>query len=442
MSVEKIISNTQEAEALAKAGITSLEQVVLCSPKQLDLSEKRSKELIERAKMYISLESVSKLECSNTRIKIFFKGTINRALRESLLSVLGAHEYNQTIEQNKDTITIIPKISYDSRFAEVVTNAKMFATSLAIHSKKYLTEQGITLPRNTIIDFAKEITFDGFYQQVFHSILGNEVMKKALAASLFSSYSEPVHTLVLGDPGSSKTLAYELIQKNFSNLVAIGSNTTRSGLVCNLSNGDLGALALADKKLVLIDELDKISQDQLAPCAELLSNGRCEIHSARIHKQITAKSIVIAFANPRSKVFGANPMNDIGMDPVLMSRFALVVKTQSLSSREIKKLTTDIFFEREQENETRIKFDEWIKLARTHIPNNLVEEHLFENQAERVKDIVERNIDTPLRRDLRIALYLRRIAFSFARSEFTDLTYALVKKAADLIEESINTWYA
>jgi hypothetical protein len=45
-------------------------------------------------------------------------------------------------------------------------------------------------------------------------------------------------------------MAKEIISEEFSDITNIGANTTRSGLVCNLGTGDLGALSHSHNKLV------------------------------------------------------------------------------------------------------------------------------------------------------------------------------------------------
>ena len=128
---------------------------------------------------------------------------------------------------------------------------------------------------------------------------------------MFSTFEEPIHSLIIGEPGSSKTMAKEIINEQFSNITNIGANTTRSGLVCHLGTGDLGALPHSNKKLVLVDEFDKIPGDDIEYCYELLSNGRCSVHSAKLHQNIESQFIMIAFANPKSKVFGKNALSDV-----------------------------------------------------------------------------------------------------------------------------------
>jgi len=64
-------------------------------------------------------------------------------------------------------------------------------------------------------------------------------------------------------------MAKEIIGDQFSDITYIGANTTRSGLVCNLGTGDLGALPHSHKKLVLVDEFDKIPGEDIEYCIRI-----------------------------------------------------------------------------------------------------------------------------------------------------------------------------
>jgi len=124
---------------------------------------------------------------------------------------------------------------------------------------------------------------------------------------MFSTYNEPVHILIIGEPRGGKTLSKDIIADSFVDLAKVGANTTRAGLVCNLSTGQPGALAFSNHKLVLVDEFDKIPESDVEYCYELLSNGKCHVDSARIHDTIESHFIMIAFANPKYAVFRSLP---------------------------------------------------------------------------------------------------------------------------------------
>jgi len=267
-------------------------------------------------------------------------------------------------------------------------------------------------------------------------------MKKVITTSMFSTFNEPVHSLVIGEPGSSKTMAKEIISEEFKDITNIGANTTRSGLVCNLGTGDLGALPHSNHKLVLVDEFDKIPSDDIEYTYELLSNGKCTIHSAKVHQNVTSNFIMIAFANPKTKVFTKNALKDIGLSPLLMSRCALIVRVKSISSEERLELFQKKFFGTSELKEKHDYYDQWIRLSRKFTPEITASENAIKKYLKNMNNIVEKHYSSNLRRDLRMADYIKRIPLAIARASFSSINDEILKEATTIINESINTWFS
>jgi len=172
-----------------------------------------------------------------------------------------------------------------------------------------------------------------------------------------------------------------------------------------------------------------------------MSNGRCSVHSARVHKDIVSHFVIIAFGNPKSEVFNKGmPLEDIGMERTLLSRFAFIVKTENLSQKEKEHLFRNRFLGESKLSEHPQLFDQWVKLARTHDPEIKASQDKINVFIKKAVKIVDRHATTKLRRDLRMGDYLRRIAMAFARMEFTDVNDDVIDRAYDLIKESIDVW--
>jgi len=429
-----------DRKKLETMGINTLEQIALMSVASLGMGTGKGTMLVQRARNILANQNILDIVITNgDLIEVTSKKT-DRAVIKSILNVLDVYVVGWgnaalTIEGN------VLKLSRKSEaFSKVISKAESLREILESKKTMEREKSGIYLPEDDLRAFAKERGFDGFWENVFQEIHGNNVMKKVIAASMFSTYDEPVHSLIIGEPGSSKTMAKEIITEQFSDITTIGANTTRSGLVCHLGTGDLGALPHADKRLVLVDEFDKIPGEDIEYCYELLSNGKCSVHSAKLHQNIESQFIMIAFANPKSKVFGRDALQDIGLSPLLMSRCALVVKVQNIGKEDRLNLFKKKFYGKGEMKQKHEYYDQWVKLARRYEPTITASETKVNRYLHAMNDIVEDHYNTTLRRDLRMSDYLRRIPLAIARSSFSPVDNKVLLQAEALITESIETW--
>jgi DNA replicative helicase MCM subunit Mcm2 (Cdc46/Mcm family) len=439
--LDRITHDPKVIRILEARSITSLEQIALSSPALLGLPESKARQIIQSAMNVLAEENIESISLGKMDIRMGLKKT-SKAIFDSVMSTIGAEpDENCSVRRIANSIVFSMKAGKRHAFKTIIKNTEKLRVYLDEKKKQVMINEGITLPKEQIIKFAKEKGFDGFSEEFFSDIVGNDLMKKTITVSLFSTFDDPVHTLVLGDPGSAKTLARDLLITNLGNITPIGANATKSGLVCNLATGELGALAVSDKKVVIVDEFDKINPNDLEFCYELMSNGRCSVHSARVHRDIVSHFILIAFGNPKSEVFNnAMPLEDIGMERTLLSRFAFIVKTESLTTEEKKRLFKGRFLGESKLSEHSQLFDQWIKLAKTQNPRMRASDSRIDNFVKEAVRIVDLHATTPLRRDLRMGDYLRRIAMAFARAEFVDVTDAIIDKAFQLVKNSIDVW--
>jgi hypothetical protein len=235
-------------------------------------------------------------------------------------------------------------------------------------------------------------------------------------------------------------LARDILLRNFTGLTPVGGNTTRAGLVCNRNTGEPGALAFSNGKLVLVDEFDKIDPVDLSYCLELLSNGRCDVHSGKIHETIESRFTMCAFANPEGDIFSGDPKLDVGMRPTVMSRFALVVKVGAIGREGMLSLFYKSFDSKRELNRLPQYYDQWLRLAHRYQPEVQVSQDKLDLYLYEIVDIVEEHMNTPLRRDIRMKDYLRRVPEAIARSEFEPIQDRHLEAALELFRESLQTW--
>lgn len=432
--------NPSDRKKLEHMGITTLEQIAMMTSGSLGMGSSKGNMLIQRARNIIANRTIEDITIEDhDHIEVIVRKTDRATVRSVLnaLDVLAGGQGNTSLEI-QGTVLKLSRRSPD--FNKVLNKADALKEILDAKNEEEREKQGIFLPNEEIIEFAKERGFKGFWENVFSEIQGNDIMKQVLTISLFSTFEEPVHSLIIGEPGSSKTMAMEIMGELFTGIVNVGSNTTRSGLVCNLGTGDLGALPHANNKVVLVDEFDKIPQDDIEYCYELLSNGKCTVHSAKIHKNITSHFIMVAFANPRSRVFGKNALKGIGLSPLLMSRCAFIVKVQDIGRQERLDLFKKKFYGMGDGRQHHDQYDQWVKLARSHQPDITASEQVVDRYLKEMNEIVESFYQTNLRRDLRMGDYIRRIPMAIARSQFSAVDDDVVKTAGAIVKKSIEAW--
>jgi DNA-binding NarL/FixJ family response regulator len=172
-------------------------------------------------------------------------------------------------------------------------------------------------------------------ESIFTGIVGYDIVKKRIVMALKAR--RPVHVLLLGDPGTGKSLFLDSIRdflkkKNacVEHIEAVKGLTTSVGLVDVLLN-----MQPDTPCVLLIDEIDKLPLEDLGVLYRLMETGEVVVskHKKRVYE--TRQVWVIAACNDATKLHDA-----------LLSRFDKI-KFRSLTPEEYVQIVPQILVVRE-----------------------------------------------------------------------------------------------
>ena len=271
------------------------------------------------------------------------------------------------------------------------------------------------------------------------NIFGMELVKEAAALQLFAI--DPVHILLLGDPGTGKTD----ILRSVSNLhpvtsFGLGSGASKAGLSAAVKGNDIikGLLPMANNGICCIDELNLMKRADYAALYSAMEKGFITYDKANKHFQLDAKVRVIATSNPKGDRFVGNIIDilkkQIPFDSALLTRFHLVFLIRKPGLERFAKITKKIV--QNDKMKVSIKDMEFIK---DYV--DFAEQVDVEFPKEFEKQVVE--FSTKLKKDEkkylieispRLVIGLIRIAKASARME---LRKTVKKEDIDKAEEII-----
>lgn len=196
--------------------------------------------------------------------------------------------------------------------------------------------------------------FQKLADSIAPSIWGYKEIKQSLVLQLFGGLKKTmadgsksrgdIHILLVGDPGVAKSVILGFMA-NISpkGRYVVGKSASGAGLTATVVRDEYlrgwsleaGAMVLANKGLVCIDELEKMDPQDRSAMHEAMEQQSVTISKANVQASLRAETSVLAAANPKFGRFDPyqSIAQQIDLPPTLINRFDIIFTMRDLPDR-------------------------------------------------------------------------------------------------------------
>ena len=196
--------------------------------------------------------------------------------------------------------------------------------------------------------------FKKFSDSITPSIWGYDEIKMSLVLQLFGGVLKThidgqksrgdIHILLVGDPGVAKSVTLTFMA-NISpkGRYVVGKSASGAGLTATVVRDEYlrgwsleaGAMVLANKGLVCIDELEKMDPQDRSAMHEAMEQQTITISKANVQATLRAETSVLAAANPKFGRFDPyqSIAQQIDLPPTLINRFDIIFTLRDIPDK-------------------------------------------------------------------------------------------------------------
>ena len=298
---------------------------------------------------------------------------------------------------------------------------------------------------------------DGYLHDVYVGYLSMLLASVSDKRKLDDTTISAVNVLVAGDRGTGKSTFARMLEKFKSAVYISATNTSRGGLVGIVEQREnfgwiyrRGAVLDAKNSTLIIDEADKLTDDDYAVLLDVMSVGRFIFNKADVKLSTDVVESVVFLMNPKNGRFSniVDAFAQISLKRAeLFDRFSLIVFLRddaSKSERElIRKSKIDYLRKLSKVDDTS---NEQLAYAILHVAKNkrvtFTDEAFDELEKQVAKiDKLFKLSDVRFDYSTRLIVHLHNIAIAIAKLDLSDkVTAKHVKLASELFIEAVRTW--
>jgi len=239
------------------------------------------------------------------------------------------------------------------------------------------------------------------------SVWGYEEIKSSLLLQLFGGVQKQkkdgqksrgdIHIMMIGDPGVAKSVILGFMA-NISpkGRYVVGKSTSGAGLTASVVRDEYlkgwsleaGAMVLANKGLVCIDELEKMAEQDQSSMHEAMEQQTVTINKANVQATLNAQTSVLAAANPKFGRFDTNQgiPQQINLPPALINRFDVIFTLRDMPNIENDTKVANHILEEHQTEAKEMLIEKGLFMKYVAYARQKVKPHLTDAAVKKMRD--------------------------------------------------------
>jgi len=196
--------------------------------------------------------------------------------------------------------------------------------------------------------------FEKLKQSIAPTIWGYDEIKKSLVLQMFGGVRKEnqdgsvkrgdIHIFLIGDPGVAKSVTLKFIaDMSPKGRYIVGRATTGAGITATVVRDEFlkgwsleaGAIVLANKGLICLDEMEKMDPNDRSAMHEAMEQQTVTISKANVQATLQAQTSVLAAGNPKLGRFEPfQPVaQQIDLPPTLLNRFDIIFALRDIPDK-------------------------------------------------------------------------------------------------------------